>query len=196
MINYESFKFRRNKNHTLLLITAVFFMSFGAQAQTNSKTQEEVHFQHSLALVISHTQINEGKDENGNKQWLSLPSWGINYNYRLTERCLVGLHTDIVAEDFVVESQSRSNEFIERFYPVASAIVGSYKLDSFHIMFGPGVEFAKEENFFLVRAGVEYNLKININYELLANIKNEFKFNAYNSWAIGLGIARIFNYKK
>jgi len=175
-----------------LLIIALLLTSFYAKAQDTSTNHSDNHLKHSLALVISHTQINEGRDKSGDKQWLSLPSWGINYNYRLTEKWLLGLHTDIVVEDFVVKSHSRSNEFIERSYPVASAIVGSYKLDSFHLMFGTGVEFEKEENLFLVRAGIEYNLHIIKNYELLANITNDFKFNAYNSWAIGLGIARMF----
>jgi len=189
---YKSIISRKSSLSTIGLVLALFFTTIALKAQNNVTTHNEKKHKHSLAIIISHTQINEGRDESGNKQWLSLPSWGVNYNYSLSKKWLVGIHTDIVVEDFAVESPTRSSEVIERSYPIASALVGSYKLNSFNFMLGSGVEIAKEEILFLLRAGVEYNVHINSNYELLANITNDLKFNAYNSWAIGLGIARMF----
>ncbi len=182
------------KNLKKLSILGIFLLfltsTFSQEKHDNQKHHSSK--KHSIALVLSHTQINEGRDENNQKKWLSLPSWGINYNYSLSSKWMIGLHSDIVVEDFIVENFTKSSETIERSYPIASAIVASYKLKSVNLMFGSGVEFAKEENFFLLRTGVEYNKHLGNNYELIANITNDFKLNAYNSWAIGIGIAKLF----
>jgi len=179
-------------NRIIIIGIILIFSIEDIRAQNTEHEHSESQHKHSIALVLSHTQINEGRDENDKKQWLSLPSWGINYNFSISNKWMIGLHTDIVIEDFVVESHTGSNEVIERSYPIASAIVGSYKLGSFNLMFGSGLEIADEDTFFLLRAGIEYALEINEKYELIANITNDYKFDAYNSWAIGIGVARRF----
>lgn len=170
----------------IIIFTVLICSSYSTLAQ--SKRSKDL--KHSFSFVISHTQINEGFDEDGKKQWLSLPSWGINYNYIISTNWSLGLHTDIIVEDFKVENSSRNNSILERSYPIASALVASYKPGKyFSYLFGSGTEIAKGENFFLVRVGLEYGLHINHQWEVIANIINDYKFDAYNSWSIGMGIA-------
>lgn len=156
--------------------------------------EETFHAHHSLGLVVSHTQITTGIKANGDKKWLSLASWGLNYNYKFSQKWAIGLHNDIVVEDFEVEDhRSSSNKTLERSYPIASALMVSYKPGKhFSFMLGPGEEFAHTGNLFLLRAGIEYGYHINKYWELNALITNDYKVNAYNSWAIGLGITKIF----
>ena len=71
---------------------------------------------------------------------------------------------------------------------VASFKPGKY----FSYMLGTGGEFAHTGSFFLVRIGVEYGYHINEKWELNANLINDVKINAYNSFAYGLGITRVF----
>jgi len=171
---------------TLLLCCFTF-----VNAQEEKEHEEQKEFaekKHSIALVLSHTQITEGI-EDGKKEWISLPSWGIDYNYEINEKWGIGLHNDIVVESFIVEHNDGTE--IERSSPFASTIVGLFKPGK-HISFvlGAGGEFSKEENLFLIRAGVEYGYRIHDDWELVANITNDLKVNAYNSWSIGIGIAR------
>ncbi|MEO1012386.1 MAG: hypothetical protein AAFX53_13855 [Bacteroidota bacterium] len=181
-------------NHKLIPLGLLLLSSFSIAAQVLHTPDDHSVKRHALALLISHTQISEGIQENGNRKWLSLPSWGINYNYHFHSKWAVGLHTDIIVEDFEVEPFSRSDdEVLERSYPIASAVMASFKPGKhFSYMAGLGGEFAREDSFFLVRVGLEYGLHLPNNWELLTNITNDLKLDAYNSWALGLGVAKKF----
>ncbi|SRR6056297_540577 len=180
----------KNLMRYLIIVLVLLFFTFGKVSAQDETTPNSKPKKHAIALVISHTQINEGLDENGEKQWLSLPSWGINYNYYLNKKWALGIHSDIIVEDFVVESLGRSGETIERSYPIASALVVSYKPgEHFSFMLGTGGEFTKDQSFFMLRLGIEYSYHMNQNWELIANLLNDLKLNGYNSWGVGLGVA-------
>ena len=178
-------------NRKQLMFCFLCYACFGLQ-NLIAQEEHEFHPHHSLGLIISHTQISQGIQEDGKRKWLSLPSWGINYNYVFHSKWAIGLHNDIIVEDFVVESASRETEALERSYPIASAVVVSFKPGKhFSFLLGSGGEFAENHNFFLLRAGFEYGLHINNRLELVANLVNDLKIKAYNSWAIGLGVVYI-----
>jgi hypothetical protein len=178
----------------IFIITLFIFTTVLAVAQND--THHVFHPHHTLGLIISHTQVSQGIQANGNKKWLSLPSWGINYNYKFSKKWAIGLHSDIVTEDFAVQEHSKSSSnstVLERSYPIASAVMASFKPGkNFNYLFGAGGEFAHTGNLFLVRVGLEYGYHINKKWELNANITNDLKINAYNSWAIGMGVTKIF----
>jgi hypothetical protein len=177
----------------VIIIIVLLSLSSFIKAQDGKLSDYTRTNKHSILFIISHTQINEGLDENGKKQWLSLPSWGLNYNYSLSKKWAIGMHTDIVVEDFIVDNHSKQNAVIERSYPIASAIVISFKPGKdFSFLLGSGAEFSKGNNFLLIRAGLEYGLHINKNWEFIANIINDYKFSAYNSWSLGMGIVYKF----
>ncbi len=177
-----------------LLTFGLFFLTTIASAQESNHEVFKPH--HTLGLMISHTQVNQGVQSNGDKKWLSLPSWAINYNFKFSQKWAIGLHTDIIVEDFAVEEHldSSSEGILERSYPIASAVMFSYKPGKhFSYMLGTGGEFAHTGNLFLFRIGVEYGYDISKDWELNANITNDLKVNAYNSWAIGLGVTKVFH---
>lgn len=173
---------------SFILLLSITLLS--AQENENKQEKEYPEKKHSIALLMSHTQIVEGI-ENGEKKWISLPSWGIDYNYEINERWAIGLHSDIVVESFVVKHFDGTE--IERSTPFASAVVGMFKpIKNFSLVLGAGGEFSKEENLFLIKAGIEYAYLFHHNWELIANLTNDLKINNYNSWSIGFGIARKF----
>ena len=167
---------------------------------TTTFAQQEQHPKfksyHTLGFLISHTQINQGIQADGNKKWLSLSSWAINYNYKFSSKWAIGLHNDIVLEDFAVEEHLKSSEaeVLQRSYPIASAVMVTYKPGKhFSYMLGSGGEFARTGNLFLVRVGIEYGYDITKDWELNASVTNDIKINAYNSWAVGLGVTKVFD---
>lgn len=175
--------------NVLLLLIVVFVNA--QETEHKEEGKEHLEKKHSIAVLISHTQIAEGiKGED--KKWISVPSWGIDYNYEINERWVIGLHNDIIVESFIVEHKD-GNE-IERSSPIATAFVGMFKpIKILSLVLGAGGEFSKEENLFLIKAGVEYGHRIlQDNWELIASITNDLKLDAYNSWNIGFGIARRF----
>lgn len=177
-----------------LISCILFLFSLACLAQHDEKEEyDEFHPHHTLGVVISHTILSEGVVD-GKKKWLALPSWGLNYNYKFSKKWAIGLHNDFITENFVVEEHS--SESIERTHPFASTIVTSFKPGThFNYMLGFGGEFSEGKNFFLIRLGIEYEHHISKNWELNFEVSNDFKVNAYNSWAIGLGVARVFSKK-
>lgn len=175
-----------------LFLLGLSFLQIVAQ-ETHDDADKTYHPHHTVSLFVSHTQISQGIQNNGKRKWLSLPSWGLNYNYVFHPKWAIGLHSDIIVEDFAVEEhlKSSSNETLQRSYPIASAIVGSFKPGKhFAYLLGAGGEFAQTGNFFLIRVGIDYTIHIAQSWEMNAVVANDYKFNAYNSWAIGMGITK------
>ncbi|PHS67336.1 MAG: hypothetical protein COB12_04110 [Flavobacterium sp.] len=173
---------------SLLLLFVIFA---NAQETEHEEGEEKSKKRHSIAILISHTQISEAVEGEGKKS-ISVPSWGIDYNFEISERWAVGLHNDIIVESFIIENSEGTE--IERSSPIASAVVGMFKpIKNFSLVLGAGGEFSKEENLFLIKAGLECShLILHDNWEIIASFSNDFKLDAYNSWNLGFGIGRKF----
>ncbi len=198
MINYRIF---------FLVAFLLFFSNYNSCAQEteHEENHEEHHKKHAISLVLSHTHIRSGVKNDSGDKWISLPSFGFNYNYAFNEKWALGLHTDIIVEEFIVEGQSESgNKYfakneeveipgIERSYPIAPAIMLSYKpMEHLALMAGGGMEFSKDENFALVRFGVEVPFHIPNNWEIFGALTYDINIDAYDSLSFGFGIAKLF----
>jgi hypothetical protein len=166
----------------------------GCLAQDNSeKAEENFRRHHQLGLVLSHSHVFEGRDDEGKRETLSLPAWGVDYTYAFHPKWGVGVHTDIVIEKFKVEKNLGNKEVIERSYPVAPAIMGIYKpVSRWSFLLGMGAEFAKEENFALMRAGVESGTELPKGWEIFGTFGYDFRWNAYDQWTFGVGLTKAF----
>jgi len=142
-------------------------------------------------VVLGHAMTPEGVNVDGKKTFLFLPSWGLDYDYRLNEKWSIGLHTDFIIENFEYEGP---DEIIrERSTPLAVVISGGYKItEHFTAILGAGAELAKEENLGVVRVGVDYSWEVGKNWEVAVNYMIDFKIDAYNTGVFGVGIARSF----
>lgn len=154
---------------------------------------------HQIGISINHVHVFEGRDYDGRREVLSLPAWGVDYTFQFKEKWAVGLHTDFIIEKFKVEknlSGGEEKEIVERSYPIAPALMGIYKPnENWSFLLGFGGEFAREEDFFLTRAGAEYGYELPKGWEVFGTVSYDFKWNAYDSWGIGLGIAKNFGGK-
>lgn len=72
-------------------------------AEQHEEQSEHVVKGFSLAGSIGHTHVNSVVNSGGDKEWLLLPSFGLNLNYRFNEKWGIGLHKDIIIEEFEVE---------------------------------------------------------------------------------------------
>ena len=154
--------------------------------------EHEKHRKHAISIGIGHAHINAGI-ENGEKQWLVLPSWMLDYNFWFSERWAVGVHTDMIIETFEAEHGEGSEGVIERENPIAIVGALSYKpVEWLALIAGGGVEYEAEESFGLVRLGVEPTWEVTEKWEVFVNIGHDIKFDAYNTWNLALGIGRRF----
>lgn len=178
---------------TIAILSLAGILWGSCLAQETKKEQEAFHPHHQVGLVISHAHSFEGRNEEGKRQTLLLPMWGIDYAYVFHPRWAIGLNTDIIIEKFKVEKnlEGGEEEIIERSYPVAPALMGIYKPNRhWSFLLGMGAEFAKEENLVVTRAGAEYSAELPKGWEAFGTFSYDMKWNAYDTWVIGMGIAK------
>lgn len=175
-----------------LTVWCCFCQTGFSQELTSQDTEES--YKHRFTLILGHTHVPAGIDDNGNKKWLALGSWGFNYDYWLTPKWAIGLHNDIIIEDFEVEGGliSESETIIERNYPFASSATLLFK-PSKHLTYllGAGGEFAGSGSYFLTHVGIEYGWHLPKEWELSMNLTYDVKWHAYDSWTIGFGISKM-----
>jgi hypothetical protein len=190
----------KNKIFILSVAACLFAYNGWAQEHTENESKEPFKKTHSLSLAIGHAHVFEGVDAEGNKKALALPMWAFDYNFQFAPKWGIGLHTDVINETFTVEKNLESGgegEVVERSMPIAPAIMGVFK-PTHHWGFGLGVggEFAKEENYMLTRAGVEYVAEISKGWEVFGAIQYDFRWDAYDTWTLGLGISKALGKHK
>lgn len=176
-----------NFTRLLLILTSICLLHFTVLAQEGG----EEFKRHKVLMSLSHTHVPAGVDVDGKKNWITLPSVGLDYDFRITERWGIGLHTDMVVENFKYESEESA--VYERSRPIALVLVGSHRFGE-HLMLiaGGGIELAKEENFSLIRLGLDYGWELPKEWELAVSLMNDFKIDAYDSWVLGLGVGKSF----
>ena len=175
---------------TGIAFIAFFCSATIAMAQENVENEVGLKKKHSISIGIGHTQVAKGIEE-GSKKWLSLPSWAFDYSFKLNQRWKVGLQNEIILSDFEVESDKEL--LITRSNPISSiATVGYRPIQHLTLFAGAGAEFAKEENFALLRLGIEPSMEIRERLELLLNVVYDFKIEGYNSFGLSFGIGYAF----
>lgn len=173
-----------------------------ASAQQESAPHDHLK-KHSISASINHTMIFNAFKEGENFGNLTLPSFGLNYTYIINEKWGIGLHNDIIIEDFVVkESSSTSSDDghggeeikgIERGTPIAACIMGIYKpVPYLGLMAGLGREFSSHEDFTVIRLGMEIPYHLPRNWELFGVLTYDINIDAYQSLTYGVGIGKLF----
>jgi len=159
-----------------------------------SGQDEEVDKKNSISISIAHTHIGNGV-VNGRRKAIILPAWGINYDRRLKERWAIGIHTDMVIEEFELETQDDQNLMVtkKRTRPLSTAITASYEISHFLVAtFGVGREFSPEEDYNLFRIGLEPFFELPNDFEFIGTLTIDFRLEAYNALTFGLGVLKRF----
>ena len=174
----------------LFVALVITFLVFETSAVCQ-ESEEKEYKNHKLSLIIGHAYVPAGVNILGEKVWTVLPSWGLDYDFRLNEKWGLGVHTDLVVESFEYEGNEKI--IFERTRPFSAVLVGSRKFgEHLTLLAGGGIEYAKEETLSLVRIGVDYGWELPNEWELGASLMSDFKIDAYNSWVIGLGVGKLF----
>ena len=179
-----------------LLAAALFLTPLFCMAQEQEESVAQELLRHSIGVAIGHAHTFEGRDDEGERKTLVLPCWSLDYNFHIDEKWSLGLHTDLIIQRFFVE-KIRGGELTERSYPVAPALMAMYSITKhWQAQLGSGIEFAPEGNIFLIRAGVEYGAEIRGGWEVFGSMCFDMKWDTYETWTLGLGIAKNFGRKQ
>ncbi len=176
-----------------LFIILLIVSSFNLSAQTELHTASTHHKTsfHSISLVIANAFIpNSFADETNDV--LIVPMFGINYDYQISKHWGIGIHSDILFQQFKVEKHDNHEELI-RENPISIAAMVFYKPNHhWKLLAGYGIEFEKHENLKVLRAGVEYGIELPKNWELGFILEFDYKINAYWSMVPGIGFSKRF----
>ncbi len=177
-----------NKASTTLVLSLALTIS--AFSQTEHHSSEAKHIPHfRMASFIGHTLI----PANHNESHLFIPSWGVDIEYWPTPHWGIGFHNDIELESFIVQRQGE--ELIERNYPILSTLDVLYKPgEHLVLMGGAGYEFEENNDFFLLRLGLEYEIELHHHWDIFPTLFYDTATGErnYNTWTLGLGIGKRF----
>lgn len=186
------------KHKVYIHIIFIVLLSMFVVERINAQEDREHMAHHQIGISINHVHVFKGVADNGKRQTLTLPAWGVDYTYHFSKKWAIGVHTDFIIEKFEIQentSGTENSESVERSYPIAPAVMGIYTAGHWNFLLGLGGEFASEENYFLTRAGIEYSYELPQEWEIFGTVSYDMKWGGYNSWGIGLGISKSFGAK-
>ena len=178
---------------SLAVLLAGFLTSFSLTAQhaPEHSSAEEAHpFKHFRAgLMMYHTYI--GVETVEGKELLIVPSVGLDLEYWFNKSWGVGSHNDLELINFEVEKGE--SHVIERETPLLLTLDVLWRpWKGLVFLAGPGVEFEPEENLFVMRAGLEYELELKSHWDVAPSMFYDSRKGAYDTFSIGIGIGKRF----
>ena len=142
-----------------------------------------------LSVVLGHTYLPTATAEG--KELLILPSFGLDLEYWFGPKFGIGLHNDLELLAFEVEKEE--DLFIEREYPVLLTFDALWNPFKGLVFFGgPGIELEPEENFFVVRFGLEYGFEFGDDWDVFPTFFYDIRQDAYDTFSLGLGLGKRF----
>ena len=96
---------------------------------------------------------------------------------------------DIELGKYVVEFQG---ENLKREAAIVTGLVVGYRiLKGWSIFTGPGVEFEKNKNLFILRASTDYEFELGKNWGLAPVFSYDFK-KEFGTYSLGIGLSKSF----
>ena len=170
----------------ILLILISFFFTTEIYAQENESEQSEGKI-HKIAVVFGYTHIPEATEEGITTKEVYVPTIGIDYFMQFAKGWKIGAVLDLELNtyqvDFKEEKITRENAL------VTGVLVGYEFANRWSFLLGPGVEFEKNKNLFIVRASAEYEFELGENWGLFPSANYDFK-EEYSTWSLNIGISK------
>ena len=183
------------KIFNLLVVAFLTFSisAFGQNEETNhSQHKSDSHFR--VSVAIAHTFLPEETVE-GTKN-LILPTFALDLEYWMNYHWGIGLHNDLELLNFEVEDDHH-NVYIEREFPVLITLDALWRPNNNLVLFaGPGIELESNKNYFVFRAGAEYEIPFSTNWDVSPLAFYDIRDGAYNTVTFGLGVGYTFGSKK
>jgi opacity protein-like surface antigen len=181
------------RNRWILLIVWVFLCPVATSyAQDEDSVKEGAY--HKITIVTANSLIHNSLQENTNG-FLLVPTFCFNYDHFIGNKWGIGLHTDILLQQYKVESHGNGTELV-RENPVALTAILSFRpYERWTLFGGYGVEIERNKNIDLFRFGLEYGVPLNDGWELGFALEYDHKIETYKSFMFGIGFSKLL-YRK
>lgn len=170
----------------LLFFAIICAPSVMAQEENDEAEKEE---KYQLALVLGYTYIPEARTEGETTESEYLPTIGLDFFYSIHQKWKLGIVLDVELNKYEVDFEG---DRLPRETAVVTGLVAGYEiLPRLGIIVGPGIEFERNKNLFILRLGLEYGFEIGRSWELFPSLNFDFK-KEYNTYSLALGISKRF----
>lgn len=150
---------------------------------------EEGETKHKLVLLFGLTHIPETIEDGEPLKSEELPTIGVDYYYRLNPKWQIGVVVDVELGEYAVDF---GGEDIPRENAVVTGVVAGYRLlKGWSVFAGPGVEFERNKNIFIIRATTEYEFELGKNWGLAPAFSYDFK-KEFGTFSLGIGLSKSF----
>jgi hypothetical protein len=152
---------------------------------------EESPRRHKLALLQATSWVPQGRDpETGAKQTVLAPTYGIAYEYWLTDRFALGTYDDVEFINISVEGED--GELLRRENVVVlSGVLVWEPRRPWTVAVGSGAEIDNHETLWIGRIGAEYAFELPNAWELAVSAGYVNK-DVYDAVSLGLTVGRRF----
>ena len=167
-----------------LVLVLVMLFSLASIAQESSKKESKniVYINLGASYIPNGSQIGS----TGSKGFF-IPIVGLYYYRVLSSKWKVGLMSDYQLGDYLFLDGD-----LERSKALAVAAVGSYSITpEFHVFGGGGIEFEKNNNLWLYRAGLEYNFNLGNGWVFAPVFTYDFK-EYIDTWSLSVAFGKEF----
>jgi hypothetical protein len=183
------FMYNKMKSYLPLILMMLATIVADAQEEKNDKEKEEM-YRHRITVMMANSHIPKAKSAEGQNNFFIVPTWGFDYDFWLNKKWAIGLHNDLVLQQYKIVKEEDQTE-VERSYPIGTCIVGIYKpFEHLSFVTGIGKEIEKNESFGMWKIAAEYGFELPKAWELSLNLQYDNKFKAYDSWLFGIGISK------
>jgi len=178
---------KQKQAFVLLFMTTLLFLPERTIAQEGEESERP---KHRITVMMANSHIPSADNIDGQNAVFIAPTWALNYDYWISEKFAVGVHSDLIIQKFEIKNREDDLE-LERSFPLAVCAVGIYRpFENWSLIFGGGQEFEKNENFAMICLGVEYGIELPKEWELSFNLIYDNKIDAYDTWMFGIGFSK------
>ena len=155
----------------------------------SQEDNEEEQTKHRVAFLFGLTHIPRTIENGEMLKSEELPTIGIDYFYILNQKWHIGVVLDLELGKYAVDFDG---ENIPRENALVTGLVAVYRIyKGWSIFTGPGVEFEKNKNIFIIRAGMEYEFELGKNWGLAPAFSYDFK-KEYSAYSLGFALSKRF----
>ncbi len=145
----------------------------------------EVRFRIALASLNSYVPTVQESER------MLIPAWGLEFEYFIDHQWAIAGNFELELLNYIVETGEE--EAISRDYPFIASLLLIHEFNNRLVLSaGYGKEFEPRKNFDLLTFTASYKVPLSQNWDLSPGITYNSRFNAYDSWSLGLAIGKSF----